>query len=359
MKLNFSKPEYKKIAMSMKNNSESLNKHSIAEAFMLLIRDVPKHDLSNLCIAMKQDLKVDKKYDLDVFYRITQGEVKGLEEIIKRIKGKTLEEYILDLAYGCIEGKIEIKNETGENEKIDALGKNITNNGINTSSWISHSLYEAKAAIRLAELKGLDREKAGTLAMLHDYGRKFIHDFSHVIKGFEKLVDVGFYDEARACITHSFINAGRCANCDAAEEGFYIDEKGIGKWENDIFVDDIAEVLSTLTYDQYDDVLNIADLMATSDGITTPFARVEDIASRKIPDPRNRTYFLSEFINKLSSFMASEDGRKEKAVSALMSENELLKKFYEVSCEFYEFYQGGMSQSQEKAKREFVEQDEI
>ena len=44
---------------------------------------------------------------------------------------------------------------------------------------------------------------------------------------------------------------------------------------------------------------NIADLIATSDGITTPYDRVQDVATRKKPDIRNRGYFLSEFSNKV------------------------------------------------------------
>ena len=40
-------------------------------------------------------------------------------------------------------------------------------------------------------------EKAGVLAILHDYRRKFIRDSSHVTREFEELVDAGWHEGAR------------------------------------------------------------------------------------------------------------------------------------------------------------------
>lgn len=61
---------------------------------------------------------------------------------------KDFSEYLLDLAYECIE--------------VDGrhLGDNIIpNTSINTSSWISHSLYMAKAAENLAKKLGMNAKK--------------------------------------------------------------------------------------------------------------------------------------------------------------------------------------------------------
>lgn len=105
-------------------------------------------------------------------------------------------------------------------------------------------------------------------------------------------------NEARATLTHSFINAGRCANCDPAEDGFYINSEGKPSWEDGTKVDDITEVLENMQYDDYDMILNIADLIATDKGITSPYARVEDIAKRKVPDPKiDITFYQNLQIN--------------------------------------------------------------
>lgn len=322
MKLNFSDERYKNIAMASDGYAKANTGRTVADAFMMLIKDIPIDDLSNLCKKIQCSLEGQGELTLEACYDITQGKVNGIDELVQKMKGTTAKDYLLKLAYECLE-----KDGLHLGEKTIAGGK------INTSAWISHSLYEVRAAQTLANKMGLNPEKAGVLAILHDYGRKYIHDFTHVIKGFETLTDLGWNEEARACLTHSFINAGRCANCDSAEEGFYIDEKGEPEWGSRIPIDDMAEVLATMRYDDYDTILNIADLMATDKGITTPYDRVQDVATRKTPDPRNRAYFLSEFTNKLLEVMNSSAPIS----NARMSIEEADKKFKKVSEVFYRY----------------------
>lgn len=328
MKLNFSNEKYKKIAMQSKGYSQVESKHSITDAFMLLIKGVEEKNLSNFCRKIQEDLEKNGiKLTIEECYNLTQGKIQEIS--MEEVEAKDyIEKRMLDLAYECIE--VDKKE----------LGDFVLPNNINTSSWISHSLYEAKAAQQLAQRLGLDTEKAGILGMLHDYGRKYTHDFTHVILGYEALVDEGWIEEARASITHSFINAGRCANCDPAEDGFYIDENGQPAWEEDAEKDDITEVLENLEYDDYDMLLNIADLIATSDGITTPYDRVQDVATRKKPDIRNRGYFLSEFSNKLIYVIENIRGKKTESerLSPLMDLDAINSKFKEISEEFYNIF---------------------
>ncbi len=341
MKLNFSNEEYKGKAKQSSAFGKTESKRTVAEAFMLLIKGVSQEDLSNLCKKIQQDLKGEGELTLEACYDITQGNVEDIDELVQKMKGKTAQEYLLELAYECVE-----KDGLHLGEKTIAGGK------INTSSWISHSLYEVRVAQTLANKMGLDPEKAGVLAMLHDYGRKYIHDFTHVTKGFEALIDLGWDEEARACLTHSFINAGRCANCDPAEDGFYIDENGQPTWENEAPIDDMAEVLSTMKYDEYDTILNIADLMATDKGVTTPYARVEDVATRKTPDPRNRAYFLSEFTNKLLEVMRSGAPRS----NALMSIEDADERLKRVSNKFYKFLYPEIEVNGEKDSKDTLDE---
>lgn len=190
MELNFSNNYYKKRAMNCKGYSNAKTDKNAGEAFLLLIKGVKKEDLSYLCKKMQEKLRKNNIIlTEEECYKITQEQLKEVSIL------KDFSEYLLDLAYECIE--------------VDGrhLGDNIIpNTSINTSSWISHSLYMAKAAENLAKKLGMNAIKAKTLGVLHDYGRKFTHDFFHVIKGFEALCDEGWENEARATLTHSFID---------------------------------------------------------------------------------------------------------------------------------------------------------
>ncbi|MBR3887890.1 MAG: HDIG domain-containing protein [Clostridia bacterium] len=340
MKLNFSSEEYKEKARLSSGYGSTDTSITVAEAFMQLIKGVPKEDLSNLCEKIQYKLKGEGELTLEACYNITQGNIEGIDELISMLNGKTAAEYVLELAYECLDNPLR-DEKTQEEIRGCHLGEKRTKDGkFVSSSWISHSLYEARVAQHLAQKVGLDSRKAGVMALLHDYGRKpteinknGTHDFTHVIKGFEMLTDLGWEAEARACLTHSFINAGRCANCDSAEPGFYIDEKGEPAWEANAELDDVTEVLSGMQYDEYDIILNIADLMATDKGITTPYDRVLDVATRKTPDPKNRAYFLSEFTNELLEVMQSSAQRS----NSLMSIEEADKRLKKVSSIFYKF----------------------
>ena len=339
MELNFTDEEYKNIAMQSEPYSKVKSEHKISDAFMLLLKGVKKQDLSYLCSRIQQDFeKADINLTIEECYSITQGDLDNIsvdKEKIEDFTEKAVGDYLLDLSYECIE-------EDGKH-----LGDNIIpKTTINTSSWISHSLYEARAAQDLARILDLDTEKAGVLGILHDYGRKYIHDFSHVTKGYEALVKEGWEKEARATITHSFINAGRCANCDPAEKGFYINEEGKPAWELDAEKDDITGVLENMTYDDYDMILNIADLMATDRGITSPYDRVQDVATRKSPDLKNRGYFLSEFTNKLIYVIGRVNGNENYEldnVNPLMNLEELTLKFKETSEVFHNIFTSKIS----------------
>ena len=178
------------------------------------------------------------------------------------------------------------------------LGSKTINDGkINTSSWISHSFYSSEVCSSLATILGLDKNTAKITGLLHDYGRKFDHTFSHTIKGFEALIDIGWDNEAIGCLTHSFVNGGRCSNNEPAVEGFYVNDNGEAKWKEGAHKDDITLFLEHYKYSDYDILLNIADLMATDKGIVSPDQRIADIATRRVIDPTNRGYFLADITN--------------------------------------------------------------
>ena len=287
MKLNFSDDKYtivaKEIAKKSKNNTISDNFHSPEDAFLLLIKNVRFEDLENLC------KKINYYYPdltLKECYEMTQGlgnVFTSNPDIIKTL--------IYNCANECVNNRIHL------GDYYTADGK------INTSSWISHSINEAKLAGELASIFGLDVQRAKTMGILHDYGRKFVHNFEHVTKGFEELVNLGWISEASATLTHSFINGGRFACCDKTKEGLSISKDGEISWQKDENKDDVTCFLENYNYNLYDHILNISDLMATSERIVSPYERVQDILSRRSPDIDSKKYFLSKLVNKLIEFL--------------------------------------------------------
>lgn len=279
-KLDFSNEHYKFIALNTNNNYDI---HLPEDAFILLIKGLSFNDLDNLCIKVQQfySKSLSKTLNLDDCYKLIQSN--NLSKDDKNI--------IMNLALECLkEGKF-----LGNNTILD--GK------INTSMWISHTLHMSQSCAVLARCLNLDINKARTLGLLHDFGRKYDHSFNHVIKGFEELCDLGWKGEAISCLTHSFVKGGRCSNNEPAVDGFYLDENGNPRWNDDIEKDDITLFLEKYKYSEYDLVLNIADLISTDKGLVTPSERIADIATRRTIDPVNRGYFLADFTNLLIDFL--------------------------------------------------------
>ena len=276
MELNFKDNMYKEKALKAKLSPKDI--HSSEDALLLLIRGVSFEDLSNLCELIKDyyaSLESPIDLSLEQCYKLTQSnDLSNLEK-----------NNIANLISKCIQEKGFLGNKTINDERR------------NSSGWISHSFYAGEVCAILANKLGLDEDKARTLGLLHDYGRKFNHSFKHTIIGFEELTDLGWDNEAIGCLTHSFVNGGRCSNNERAIDGFYVDKDGIAKWKKGTIKDDMTIFLENYKYSDYDILLNIADLMATNKGIVSPKVRISDIATRRIIDPINRGYFLADITN--------------------------------------------------------------
>ena len=86
------------------------------------------------------------------------------------------------------------------------------------------------------------KELSVIAGLLHDYGRRKDQNFNHVIEGFQSLVDLNLNNEAIVCLTHSFLNGGRCCNNEPAINGFYVDEEGNPKSQCTLLPDDLELV---------------------------------------------------------------------------------------------------------------------
>lgn len=313
--LNFENEKYKELSLVLQMNE---NIHTPEEAFFLLINKLPLEDLDNLCsLIHKEYFNNDTNISLTDCYNMTQN--LNLDNKIK--------EYILNLAYKCITNGNTLGNKT------------INEGKINTSSWINHALNASIVSNNLAKSFNVNKNNATTLALLHDYGRKYTHTFNHTLKGFEKLANIGWYNEALGCLTHSFLNGGRCANNEPAIKGFFVDEFGNPNYSQ-IKKDDIAIFLEKYNYSIYDLILNISDLMATDKGILPPHERIKDIATRRQIDPTNRGYFLSEFTNTLIDIINKENNTNLSHIKATknISLEQIENYFIKISKIFYTTY---------------------
>lgn len=327
MNLYFKNEDYKKRALE-DAKKEYINRHSVIDAFFLLIEGVDKEDLSNLCELIQEyyqtiNLSMKECYDL------TQGI--NIEKLMIDEKVKAV---IYNCAYECLESGKALGNRTVKDGKI------------NTSDWMAYCLLEGKLAGELSSKMKLDVERAQKLGILHDYGRKISQDSNHITRGYEELSDKGWNEEAIGCLSHSFLSGIRSSWNDVPEEGFFVDDEGIPRWKEGCQKDDVAIFLENYEFTVYDDILNIADLMATSKAIVSPAERIADIATRRKKfDPRNRLYFLAELSNKLIEMLQNiggtvpEDMMDKVKAGKGVTLDEITVKFERASKLFFEEYQ--------------------
>jgi putative nucleotidyltransferase with HDIG domain len=86
---------------------------------------------------------------------------------------------------------------------------------LNPGPWVDHSLVAADIARAVAERHpNLDPDHAYLTALLHDIGRTRtgpgVPDVRHILDSYRMMMDRGYEDCARVCLTHSFpIKLGR------------------------------------------------------------------------------------------------------------------------------------------------------
>ncbi len=138
----------------------------------------------------------------------------------------------------------------------------------NPGPWGDHSRNVALCAERIARKCGMDAEKAYILGLLHDMGRKFGFSYlRHVSDGYSYLLSLGYEEAARICMTHSFNNQ-------LVED--YIGENDVTEAEYSL----IQTVLQSVTYDDYDRLIQLCDSLAMATGIVDIEERMNDVKRR-------------------------------------------------------------------------------
>jgi len=144
--------------------------------------------------------------------------------------------------------------------------------------WAAHCRYVGQAARAIAErIPELDPEKAQVLGMLHDIGRRTCGGGNlHISDGYDFMMEQGCPEVARICLTHSFP---------------YQDiDSCFGSWSGGSDRDGesarkrMGELLSQVTYDEYDRLIQLCDALAMGTGFCLLEKRWVDVVMRYGPN---------------------------------------------------------------------------
>ena len=139
----------------------------------------------------------------------------------------------------------------------------------NPGPWVNHSRVAAHCAEKIAQACGdMDAGKAYVLGLLHDIGRKFgVRHLGHVSDGYTYMMELGYDEAAKICLTHSFHNQ-------TPED--YIGRFDTSEEELKLIKNTLAEV----TMDDYDRLIQLCDSLAGSEGVLFMEDRMEDVRRR-------------------------------------------------------------------------------
>ena len=147
----------------------------------------------------------------------------------------------------------------------------------NPGPWGNHSRIVATCAERIAAcVEEMDEEKAYIVGLMHDIGRKFgVKHLGHVYDGYHYMMDLGYDEAARVCLTHSFSTG------DMKE---YIGNFDITKEQQE----EITEELERTIYDDYDRLIQLCDSLSGTYGAVDMEVRMGDVKRRYGKYPQNK-----------------------------------------------------------------------
>lgn len=139
---------------------------------------------------------------------------------------------------------------------------------INPGPWANHCRVAARCAEAIARSCGLDAEKAYVLGLLHDIGRRFrVRDLGHIYYGYQYMRRLGYAQVARVCLSHSFPNR---------DLQLYIGQIDIPAGE----AETVKNLLATMQWDAYDELIQLCDALAGSEGVVDIEERMADVRRR-------------------------------------------------------------------------------
>ena len=139
----------------------------------------------------------------------------------------------------------------------------------NPGPWGNHSRVTAKCAEAIAAACGdIQPEKAYVLGLLHDIGRRFgVKHLAHVYDGYVYMLELGYAQVARICLTHSF---------STHQLKDFIGHFDVTPEQQQI----MEHALSGLDYDDYDRLIQLCDAISLPDGAAAIEERMSDVKRR-------------------------------------------------------------------------------
>jgi hypothetical protein len=144
---------------------------------------------------------------------------------------------------------------------------------LNPGLWVQHSIQVADTAARIATSHPeLDPHPAFVLGLLHDIGRRAgVHGMRHVIDGYHFMMEAGYPDAARICLTHSY--------------PIQSVDSGSSPWDGTLVEKQIvADYLASIQYTSYDRLIQLCDAICLPEGPVLMEKRLLDVTLRYGPN---------------------------------------------------------------------------
>ena len=147
----------------------------------------------------------------------------------------------------------------------------------NPGPWGNHSRVVAMCAEKIAAAcPGMNPEKAYVVGLLHDIGRKFgVKHFGHIYDGYTYMDAMDYGAAARICLSHSF--------CIQRIED-YIGNFDVTKEQQKV----VEDALYSLTFDDYDLLIQLCDSIGAAEGVVSMEERMEDVKRRYGSYPQDK-----------------------------------------------------------------------
>lgn len=141
---------------------------------------------------------------------------------------------------------------------------------LNPGAWVAHNRVAGNCARIIADkCNNLNVDVAYVLGLLHDIGRRFgIFDMKHILNGYTFMLELGFEDSARICLTHSF---------PYKMIGAYNGENDCSKEESDF----IENFLYKTEYNDYVKLIQLCDAISFPTGAIYIEKRLVDVVLRR------------------------------------------------------------------------------
>ena len=146
----------------------------------------------------------------------------------------------------------------------------------NPGPWGDHSRTAAHCAEKIAAACGLDPDKAFVLGLLHDIGRRYgKRHLGHVSDGYTYMMELGYDEVARVCLSHSF-NDQTLAS--------YVGHRDTTPEETAL----IETQLAAMEFDEYDRLIQLCDSLAEASGVVDIEERMADVKRRYGDYPQSK-----------------------------------------------------------------------